>query len=326
MNVLLSGSNGFIGSHLKKYLTVKGFNVKCIKTENFSENDEKFLEHFNGIDVVINLAGANIAHRWTEKYKKCIYSSRIDTTKKIVGALSKIQNKPSVFISMSAIGIYSKYENKHADDNELFNHAPNIKSLFKNKFLENNEKAKNKIKLNMAEASTENERSYGTDFLARVCIDWENEAITAENFNIRTVIFRSGVVLGKDGGIISKILPAFKYGAGCVIGSGRQPFSWICIEDLLAAFELAINNITMAGAYNLVTPFPVTNLEFAETLGKLLNKPVYFKIPEILLRVIFAEGADALTGGQLVLPEKLLNINFNFKYPDIKTALEYVLN
>ncbi|MEZ7892365.1 MAG: DUF1731 domain-containing protein [Candidatus Wallbacteria bacterium] len=324
MNVLLSGSNGFIGSHLKKYLTVKGFNVKCIKTENFSENDEKFLEHFNGIDVVINLSGANIAHRWTDRYKKCIYSSRIDTTKKIVGALSKIQNKPSAFISMSAIGIYPKYENKQSDGNELFNRTPNIKSLFKNKFLENNEKAK--IKLNMAEASTENERNYGNDFLARVCIDWENEARAAEKFNIRTVVFRSGVVLGKDGGIISKILPAFKYGAGCVIGSGRQPFSWICIEDLLAAFELAINNITMAGAYNLVTPLPVTNLEFSETLGELLNKPVYFKIPEILLRAVFAEGADTLTCGQLVLPERLLNINFIFKYPDIKTALEYVLN
>jgi uncharacterized protein (TIGR01777 family) len=163
--------------------------------------------------------------------------------------------------------------------------------------------------------------SLATDFLGSLTRDWEQAALEAQGLNIRTVIFRFGMVLGKDGGALQSMLPPFKAGIGGAIGDGRQPFSWVHIEDLAHAFTAAIEDERFKGVYNLTAPNPTTNRELTKTLGKILKRPTVFRVPAFVLKLQFGEGAQVLVKGQRVVPQRLLEGGFDFEFPDLETAL-----
>ncbi len=281
MQIAMSGAGGFIGSHLTKAFEAKGWRIVTLGRDQFVLSDEAFSARIEGADVVINLAGATIAARWTEEYKKIITSSRIDTTEKLVRALKQLRKKPRLFISTSAIGIY---ETKGVH--------------------------------------TEDDTNYATDFLGKLAVQWERTAIKAKDAGIRMVIFRFGVVLGVDGGALQKMLIPFKIGVGGVIGDGRQPFSWIHIEDLVRAFFTVIEDDRYEGIYNLTAPNPTTNRGLTEALGHALHKTTFMRVPAFVLRMQLGEAAKLLLEGQTVLPKRLFESGFTFTFSDIKEAIE----
>jgi uncharacterized protein len=285
MHIVASGITGFIGSHLKRdFVEKRGWIVEPLRTSDFSLSDNEFLNKMNGADIIIHLAGAPIAARWTEDHKKLLYSSRIDTTRKIVESIARLEKKPRLFISTSAIGRYASVG-----------------------------------------LHTEKDYSYASDFLGRLAEKWEDEALKAIDTGVRTLIFRVGVVLGRDGGMLAGLLPPFRMGLGGVIGSGKQGFSWIHINDLVAAYVAAINNNTFSGIYNLCAPNPVTNEVFTKELGKALHRPTIFRIPVFALRLKFGEGAASLASGQLVLPKRLMDAGFRFSFPTIGEAIRDIV-
>lgn len=278
MKIAMNAVSGFVGGYLSEFLANKDHEIIQIKRD--IHNDIDALKNtIEGSDVIINLAGANISRKWSEKYKKELYSSRIETTKNLVKALSALKNTPKIFISTSAVGIYKNEQNHD-------------------------------------ESST----SYDDGFLGKLAKEWESEANKAKEFGIKTAIFRLSVVLGK-GGAMAKMLPAFKFGLGGILGSGEQGFSWIKIDDLARAYEFVIEN-QKDGVYNLSSPNPITNKIFTIALAKALNRPVFFKVPNFVLKLKFGEGAVILLEGQKVYPAKLLSQGFKFEHSDINEALE----
>lgn len=273
--IAITGSSGFVGQNLIQFFENKNYEVISIKRD-YLKDENKLLEIISKSDVIINLAGANIINRWTDSYKKLLYSSRIDTTKSIVNAINKTEKKPEILISTSAIGVY--------DNKSTYDESAHLNN----------------------------------DFLANLGKDWEDEAKKAQ---IPVAIFRFGIVLGKNGGALDKMLLPFKLGIGGVIGSGNQAFSFIHIEDLLNAYEHVIEN-KLDGTFNLVSPTPTTNKGLTKALGKYLHRPTIFPVPEFMLKLIFSEGAKILTDGQSVVPKKLLDNNFKFKYENIEQAIE----
>lgn len=280
--IAISGASGFVGTNLKDYFTNLGYKVIPISRDILNKKD-KLEELINSSNIIINLAGANIINRWTDKYKKLLYSSRIDTTSKIVNAINNVKNKPELLISTSAVGIY---------DNQFIH---------------------------------DEDGSYSNDFLSKLCQDWENEALKANSFNTRVAIFRFGIVLGKDGGALQKMLTPFKLGLGGIIGNGKQAFSFIHLDDLLNAYKFVIENSNANLAFNLTAPTPTTNKGLTLALGKTLKRPTILPVPEFILNLIFSEGAKVLTDGQNVIPKKLQDLGFEFKYKNIEDTIENLL-
>ena len=280
MQISLSGSTGFIGKHLMKKFIEKGWTVNVINRDSFRMPDEEFAEKkIAGSDVIINLAGAIIAKKWSAAWKKEIFGSRVNTTRKIADGILLTQQRSLLFISPSAIGIYDS-SHRHEDESQYFS----------------------------------------DDFLATVCREWENQALRVKE-RVRLVIFRTGVVLGKDGGMLQKIYPVFNIGLGGPIGNGKAMMSWIHIDDLVEAYLYAIEHKDIDGILNLVSPDPVTNRHFTQTFGKVLVQPAFVKVPLFSLKILFGEGAGSLTTGQEVFPSGLLKSGFTFKFPTIEKAL-----
>ncbi|MCT7600528.1 TIGR01777 family oxidoreductase [Aliarcobacter butzleri] len=276
--IAISGANGFVGTSLTNFFSSFGYNIVPL-SRDILNNKSKLEEVLNSADIVINLAGANIINRWSESYKKLLYSSRIDTTSKIVNAISSISNKPKLLISTSAVGIY---------DN---------KSIY------------------------DENGSFSNDFLSNLCQDWEKEALKAKNETTKVAIFRFGIILGKDGGALQKMITPFKFGLGGTIGSGKQAFSFIHINDLLNAYKFVIEN-DYDGVFNLTAPTPTTNKGLTLALGKTLKRPTILPVPEFVLKLIFSEGARVLTDGQSAIPKKLLDLGFEFKFKTIEETIE----
>jgi uncharacterized protein (TIGR01777 family) len=168
---------------------------------------------------------------------------------------------------------------------------------------------------------TEEDHVLADDFLGKLTKEWEHEAFRANDLGIRTAVFRFGVVLGKGGGALAKMLTPFKLGLGGVIGSGQQAFSWIHIRDLIRIFGNALSDPGYEGIYNLTAPNPTTNKGLTKALGKALSRPTFLSVPEFVLRMQFGEGAQVLTSGQHVIPERLLASGFDFEFPDIEESL-----
>jgi len=168
---------------------------------------------------------------------------------------------------------------------------------------------------------TEDRHVRADDFLGHLTRDWEQEALRAGELGIRTVIFRFGVVLGRNGGALKQMLTPFRLGLGGMIGDGRQPFSWIHIQDLLQAYRTVILNSSYKGIYNLTAPNPTTNQGLTRALGRVLSRPVVLNVPKFVLRLKFGEGAQVLTSGQSVIPGRLLESGFSFQFADIDEAL-----
>jgi len=207
--------------------------------------------------------------------------SRIRTTRTLVDSFASLDHPPSTLICSSAIGYYGSH-----DDVQLSESSP-----------------------------------HGTDFLARVCVAWEEEARKAELLGIRVVQIRTGIVLGSDGGALPQMLTPFRLGIGGRIGSGRQYMSWIHIDDLIGIILFAAANESVKGAVNAVAPSPLTNREFTTTLSSELHRPAFFHVPGWVLRITLGEFAEVLLGSQRVVPEKISQAGYDFRYPDLPSAL-----
>ncbi len=276
--IAITGASGFVGTSLRNFFTNKYYKVISIQRETLN-NKSRLEENIDSSDIVINLAGANIINRWSDSYKKLLYSSRIETTKKIVDAIENVKNKPELLISTSAVGIY---------DNK---------------------------------ATYTEEGNHSKDFLSSLCEDWEKEALKAKSDKTDVSIFRFGIVLGKNGGALAKMITPFKFGLGGVIGNGKQAFSFIHIQDLLEAYKFIIEN-PCSKVFNLSAPCPTTNAGLTNALGKTLKRPTILPVPEFVLRLIFSEGAKVLTDGQSAIPQNLLDLGFEFKYKTIEDTIE----
>ncbi len=281
MNIMISGSNGLIGKNLKKSLTSSGHEVTSL-SRDFSKPI-----NFKGIDVVVHLAGENIAKkRWSTEQKNKIRDSRLINTKQLSDQLAASEYKPSLFISSSATGFYGDRNDEYLDENS----------------------------------------ESGSGFLPEVCVEWENSTRSAEEAGIRTVKIRTGIVLSKEGGALKKMLPPFLFGAGGILGSGKQFMSWISIDDEINAIKFIINSQNLSGPINLTAPNPVDNYEFTKVLGKVLKRPTIAPLPGFVARLMFGEMADAiLLTGNKVYPKKLIDEGFTFHHPTLDKALKSVL-
>jgi uncharacterized protein (TIGR01777 family) len=290
MNYLITGGTGFIGSELVKKLVQKGDAVTVLTRKKNQKNPSvRFINNFSEIDqnekidCIINLAGEPIAaKKWSRKQKEILLSSRLDVTKKIIELIAKLNHKPSVLISASAIGFYGSNADEILD-----------------------EKSPQKV-----------------EFTNHLCNAWEAQALQAQGLGVRTCIIRLGVVLEKNGGALAKMLPAFKFGLGGKIASGKQFMSWVHREDVLSAIDFLINNGKLSGVFNVTAPNPVTNAEFTQTLAKTLRRPAFFDMPHFVVKMLFGEmGEVLLASGQRVVPKNLLDAGFNFRFEKLEKAL-----
>lgn len=277
--IAIAGMSGFVGSYLKDKFTSFGHKVIGIK-RSLLQDQQELKQIMEEVDIIINLAGANIINRWSDSYKKLLYSSRIQTTQALVKAMENTQQKPELFISTSAVGIYK------------------------------NDKSYDESCEDLAD-----------DFLGSMAQDWEAEALKAQDLGIRTAIFRFGIVMGK-GGALQKMLLPFKMGVGGTIGDGSQAFSFIHIDDLFNAYMYIIQKGEIDGIFNLTAPNPTTNKGLTKALGKTLNRPTIFPVPEFILQCIFSEGAKVLTDGQHVIPTRLMQSGFKFQFETIEATIE----
>jgi len=236
-------------------------------------------------DAVVHLAGEPVAQRWTAEARGRITSSRIEGTRRLVDELGALAAPPRVFVSASAVGYYG------ARGDEL-----------------------------LTEASLP-----GQGFLAELTAKWEQEARRATAFGARVVTPRVGVVLGRGGGALERMLPVFRLGMGGRLGSGRQWMSWIHLEDLLSVFELALAEEAVGGPLNATAPFPLTNAEFTRELGRALRRPAFAVVPAFALRLAYGDMASVLLDSQRVAPRVLLDRGFRFRFAELGPALEDLL-
>ncbi len=301
MKVLVTGSTGLVGTALVNALAHDGHTAcRLLRQQSVISRGEK--EGFDvawnpatgelggagvGADAVVNLAGASIAGgRWTQERKGLLRTSRIDTTRALVNALAKMNARPRVLVSASAIGIYGDRGD---------------------------------------EVLTE-ESNPGKDFLAGVTREWEAEALKAEALGIRVVLVRFGIILARHGGALAKMLLPFKLGVGGRLGSGKQWMSWVTLDDVVGILRLAMENASVRGAMNVVAPQPVQNAEFTKVLAKALHRPALFPAPAFALRLALGEMADALLlSSQRVAPKWLEKLGYRFSHSDLSVALRNLL-
>ncbi|MBA3816876.1 MAG: TIGR01777 family protein [Parachlamydiaceae bacterium] len=303
LKILLSGSSGLIGTELQKFLKDKGHEItrlvrfKNVQNSNQNSNKDVILwdpenssynsTDFEGFDVVINLAGENIADgRWNEIRKQTILDSRVKGTRLLAQIFSKLNRPPKVFVSASAVGFYG-------DRGDTI----------------------------CSEAT-----SQGKGFLAEVCREWE-EVSKVFNSEIRTVNLRFGVILSPKGGALSKMLTPFKFGLGGVLGSGNQYISWIALDDVVSIINDVIENPALFGPINCVSPNPVTNREFTQILGEVLHRPTFLPLPAFVLNLILGSemSDELLLNSTRVMPESLIKSGYHFILPELKPALRELL-
>jgi uncharacterized protein (TIGR01777 family) len=301
MKIFMTGGTGFVGTTLTRKLTQEGHQVTILTrvlTEDsplrqgvtYVEGDptEKgaWQKSVPEHEVIINLAGASIFRRWSESAKETIRDSRIHTTQNLVEALAARKGKETLLISTSAIGYYGFHE-----DEELVE-----------------------------------ESAPGEHFLASLAQEWESAAFKAEAFGAKVALLRFGIILGKDGGALRQMVPLFKMCLGTPLGSGEQWFSWIHEDDLAGIYSHLITQRNVSGPINCTAPNPVRNMELTKTLGDVLGKPTFLPaVPGFMLRIIMGEFGSVLLEGQKVLPKRLLDVGFRFKFPKIRKALQDLL-
>jgi uncharacterized protein (TIGR01777 family) len=303
MKILITGSAGLVGSALVSELKQTGNTVCRLVRPGTSvaavRGNEGFEVRWNpatgelgaaavGADAVVNLAGASIAHgRWTAERKKQLRGSRVDTTRSLVNALSRMAARPRVLVSASAIGYYG----------------------------------------DRGEEVLKEESAAGNGFLCEVAREWETEAEKAEALGIRVVRLRFGVILAQEGGALPQMARPFRLGVGGRISSGQQWMSWIGLDDVVAIMRLALENGAVRGAVNVVAPEPIRNVEFTAALSKAVHRPALFPAPAFALRLLLGEMADALLlSSTRVVPTRLEKLGYRFAQPDLASALESILS
>ncbi len=309
MKILVTGATGFVGRALCKTLIEGGHHLVVVSRDpsrakwrapaphtvlawDFSETptssrSEEIRSQIGGLDAVIHLAGESLfGHRWTDSYKEKLRLSRVESSKRLISLLDSLATHPKVFITASAIGYYG----------------------------------------DRGEEVLRETSPPGKDFLAKLCKDWEGALLQASLSGTRRVALRFGIVLGKSGGALDRMLPIFSFGLGGSLGSGKQWMSWIHIDDLVSIITRCLGDEALSGPINCVAPYPVTNSEFSTTFAKTLHRPTFLKIPKFMLKFGLGEASQALLSSQRVAPAKLIGENFRFKYPNLKSALEAILS
>ena len=297
MRVFMTGGTGFVGTMLSRELVPKGHQIGILTRSiskdrkpgegvSFIQGDPTregpWQEQAAEYDVFINLAGASIFRRWSKKAKILMRASRILTTRNLVNALAVRNGGGKVLLSTSAVGYYGFHEDEILDEGS----PP------------------------------------GNDYLATLAVDWEREALRAEDFGTRVLLCRFGIVLGKNGGALAQMVPLFRRGLGSVLGSGKQWFSWIHEQDLVSIFLFLLDQESLSGPINFTAPDPVTNRELTRALGTALGKPAFLPVvPGFILKMVKGEFGTILLKGQKVIPKKLLDAGFRFRFPTIVDAL-----
>lgn len=293
--ILITGGSGLIGTRLSEMLIDQGYEVAHLSRntrpyshyKTFKWNLERHFIDENVLsyaDYIINLAGASVAEgKWTKERKREILESRVKSTQLLRECLDKTDHHVKAFLSASAIGIYGDSGNHLVTE----------------------------------------ESSYGDDFLAQVCKQWEAAAWEVHELGIRTVIFRMGMVLSTKGGALPQIAKPVKLMAGAPLGSGQQYMSWIHIDDLCRLYIQAIEEPQFQGVYNAVSPNPVTNEEFTRALAHVMHRPLTgLKVPAAGLKLVLGEMSEVMLESQRVSANKLMQTGFTFEYQTILQALE----
>ncbi len=323
MRVFITGAAGLIGRNLAKALLARGDKVTAVSRDIsramsvLGEDVEvvqgnprhagEWSRAVDGCGAVVNLAGEPIGgRRWNERIKQEILASRVETTRNVAHAIEEADSPPQVFISTSAAGYYGDV----SWDTPVDESSPP-----------------------------------GSGFIPNLCREWEaatrlmeGKAVAYHTGHIsppsvgqaatllaRTVILRISIVLDPDGGALEKMLPAFRFGLGGPLGSGRQPLPWIHIKDMVGMILWALDNPAVEGVFNACVPEPVTQKEFARTLGQVLHRPAFLPLPGFILRLLFGEGASVLLTGQRMIPKRALEMGYRFKYPRLEEALRDLL-
>jgi uncharacterized protein (TIGR01777 family) len=295
MKLVITGSSGLIGSALVREAEKNQIEVvKLVRRAPKDKSEVQWdpnraildLDTIEKSTAIVHLAGAGVGdRRWTKKYKKEILNSRVKTTETLANAIVNLRNPPSVFVSGSAMGYYGDTGDLAVDENA----------------------------------------SLGEGFLSDVVFNWEYAAQRVRNNNIRVVHPRTGLVMSKRGGLLRKVLPLFRLGLGGKLGNGKQYWSYISLEDEIGAIFKLIDDVRLTGGVNLTNPNPVTNLEFTKALSSVVNKPAFFHVPAIALKIALGEFSVEALGSSRVLPSKLKAAGFKFNQPDILSALNSAL-
>ncbi len=293
MHILLTGGTGLIGRQLCRHWLAQGHRLTVLSRAPESVaricgaqvlGVGRLQDVIGAVDAVVNLAGAPIADRpWTHKRKALLWSSRISLTESLLAWLERLEQKPAVLISGSAVGWYGD-----GGEREL----------------------------------TEDSGPVQDDFPSQLCIAWEETAARAEALGIRVVLVRTGLVLAAEGGFLSRLLLPFKLALGGPIGNGRQWMPWVHIRDQIALIDFLLHKADARGPYNACAPHPVRNREFAKTLGQVLHRPAFMPMPAFALKVGLGELSGLLLGGQKALPERLLAAGFTFQFTELRAALD----
>jgi uncharacterized protein (TIGR01777 family) len=302
MHVIVTGGTGMIGSVLVKSLAQDGHRVTVLsrsldrKQKGTDENVQTvgwdartaqgWGELADGADAIVNLAGAGISDgRWTTARKQSILESRINAGRAVMEAIRAATKKPEVLIQISGVGYYGP-----SDDRIL----------------------------------TE-DGSPGSDFLSRVCFEWEASTAGAYQLGVRRPVLRTGVVLSNKGGALPKMRLPFQFFVGGPLGSGKQYFPWIHIDDQIRAIRFLIDHKEAEGPYNVAVPNPPTNAEFSRDLGKAIGRPSLIPVPGLALKILFGEMSTVLLDGQRVTPQRLQSAGFDFSYSDAVPAIQDIL-
>lgn len=294
MRITLTGATGFLGRQLTEALRGEGHELRILSRRipgepGFYAWDPPAgpppPESLEGAGAVIHLAGEPVAQRWTKAARERIRRSRVDGTRNLVETLSRLAVRPEVLVSASAMGYYGS-----RGDEVLTEDSP-----------------------------------AGRGFLPEVCREWEAAADAAAELGIRVVKLRLGVVLGKGGGALAKMLPAFRAGAGGPLADGKQWMSWIHVEDAVRLMAWSAGQSSVRGALNAVSPNPIQNKDFTKALGGVLRRPAVFPVPQAALQLLFGEMAEILTGSQRAEPRVALAAGFRFRHEDVVESLRSLL-
>jgi uncharacterized protein (TIGR01777 family) len=298
MKVVIAGGSGFVGRYITKLLLKYHHEIIILSRNQKADTENvKYVlwlqkgaspeKEIGEADVFINLAGVSINDgRWTERHQKMILESRMEATDELIRIIGKLDQKPSVFINASAIGIYPVSE---------------------------------------TEIYTEDSSEVATDFLGKTVSEWEKRAASLTELGIRTVFTRFGLILGKDEGALPLMVLPYKIFVGGKVGNGRQWISWVHVEDVARAVAHIMQNDQFKGPVNVTAPFPVRMDEFGKMIGATLHKPHWFPVPSPLMKLALGKKSSLVLEGQYVTPEKLLANGFEFDFPILSLALDNLL-
>ncbi|HSJ65032.1 MAG TPA: TIGR01777 family oxidoreductase [Gemmatimonadaceae bacterium] len=294
--VAIGGASGMIGSAMGAALRARGVRVRPLvrdakpkgEDEIWWNPDESQIDHeaLRGVDAVLNFAGRSVDERWTETVKQEIRQSRVRSTRVLADTIARLSDGPRTLLVASGINYYGDRDDEILDETSPRGHG----------------------------------------FLADVTVAWEDAADPAREAGARVINTRFGAVLAEEGGALARMLPVFRLGAGGTLGDGRQWFSWVAIEDLVRALMWLLFESAMDGAVNVTSPNPVTNAEFTDTLGRELHRPTIARVPEFALKLAFGGLAEEmLIASTRVVPRRLLEAGFEFRYAQLEEALRSIL-